>query len=392
MSATPPFLLTSTERVYMGNRIEEALVAELDHLGAKRVFVLIGSTLRHRTDVGERVTNALGERMAAMYDGIRPHGPRSDILAAADAARQADADLIVAVGGGSVTDAGKLIPIILKHNLRQHDDMDAYHVYVDENGEVHHPVFDAPDIRTICCPTTLSGGEFNPLSGATNEKVGQKFGTEHRMAAPVSVILDPSITVYTPEWLWFSTGIRAVDHALEALGSFASNAYADGVADSALRLLSRAMPAVKADPTDLGARLDCQIGAWQSMVPILGGVPMGASHAIGHILGGTCDVPHGYCSCVMAPSVLAFNEPVNGERQQRIIACMGGDEPASVQVDRFIRSLGMPRSLTAVNVSVDQLDHIAAYTMNDFWARTNPRPIREAADVRQILELALTDD
>ena len=126
------------------------------------------------------------------------------------------------------------------------------------------------------------------------------------------------------------------------------------------------------------------------MIPIIGGVPMGASHAIGHILGGTCDVPHGYCSCVMAPAVLDFNREVNGERQRRISRCFGKpDARAGEVVDAFIRGLGMPRSLGEVGVREDQLDHIAEYTMLDFWARTNPRPVNSAADIRQILEMAL---
>ena len=140
----------------------------------------------------------------------------------------------------------------------------------------------------------------------------------------------------------------------------------------------------------MDARLRCQIGAWQSMIPIIGGVPMGASHAIGHILGGTADVPHGYCSCVMAPAVLAFNLEVNQHRQEKISRCFGSpDTPASELVDAFISGLGMPRSLTAVGVKEDQLDHIAEYTMLDFWARTNPRTISEPADVRKILDMAL---
>ena len=114
--------------------------------------------------------------------------------------------------------------------------------------------------------------------------------------APVMVVLDPAITRHTPEWLWLSTGVRSVDHAVETLSSYQSNDFADGLAESALRLLVEGLPRVKADPGDLEGRLKCQIGAWQSMISIIGGVPMGASHAIGHILGGTCDVPHGYTS------------------------------------------------------------------------------------------------
>ncbi|MEM9620809.1 MAG: iron-containing alcohol dehydrogenase [Pseudomonadota bacterium] len=386
---TSTLQLTCTERVHMGQPAAQALLEEAERLQARRIFLLVSHSLRTQTDEIARIEQALGDRVAAVHDGIPPHAPRSAVLAAAARAREVNCDLVVTVGGGSVTDAGKIIPLALKYDLREHDDMEPYHVYVNDAGETVKPEFDGPDIRVICCPTTLSGGEFNPLSGATDEVVGHKQGFEHPAMAPVSIVLDPALTRHTPSWLWTSTGVRSLDHALETLGSLQSDHFSDGIAESALRLLSQALPAVKANPDDMDARLRCQIGAWQSMLPILGGVPMGASHAIGHILGGTADVPHGYCSCVMAPAVLQFNEPANGHRQTRISACFGDSAaPASELVDRFISSLEMPRSLAAVDVSEDQFDHIAEFTMLDFWARTNPRTVEEAADIRQILELA----
>jgi maleylacetate reductase len=383
------FQLTATERVHMGLRVADALAAEAEILQAQRIFLLVSRTLNTQTDEISLIKQSLGDKVAAVYDGIPPHAPRTAVLAAAAAARAVSADLIVTVGGGSVTDSGKIIALALKHNLLEHDDLEPYHVAVLDDGTVVQPEFEGPDIRVICCPTTLSGGEFNPLSGATDENVGHKQGYTHPMMAPVSIVLDPALTLHTPEWLWTSTGVRSLDHALETLGSLESDPFSDGMADSALRLLREALPAVKANPQDLDARLRAQIGAWQSMIPIIGGVPMGASHAIGHILGGTCDVPHGYCSCVMAPAVLAFNEPANGHRQKRISDCMGdGSAPASELVDQFIRDLGMPRSLSEVGVGEDQFDHVAEYTLLDFWARTNPRTVTCAADIRQILEMA----
>ena len=382
--------LTATERVHMGRRTAEALVEEAELLGAQRIFLLVSTTLRKNTQEIAEIESALGARLAQTYDGIAAHAPRTDVLKAMAAARAAEADLIITVGGGSVTDAGKVIALGLEHNILTHEDFEGFYVYVDDNGETVAPVFDGPDIRVICCPTTLSGGEFNTVGGVTDDRENKKQGYTHRMMAPIAIVLDPALTLHTPEWLWHSTGVRAVDHALESLSSNHSSYFCDGVAESALRLLSQAMPEVKADPANLDARLRCQIGAWQSMIPIIGGVPMGASHAIGHVLGGTADVPHGYCSCVMAPAVLAFNKPVTGAKQVKVSDSFGRPgEDASVVLDEFIRGLGMPRSLGEVGVDKDQLDLIAEYTMLDFWSRTNPREITGPADVRSILEQAL---
>ncbi len=383
-------ICTAIEKVIYGQRTAQAVAAEAERLGASNVFLVVSQSLDEQTDEIARVREALGNRYAGQFKGIPPHGPRSAIIEAANAAREAQTDLIVTIGGGTLTDAGKIMLICLKYNIREHDELEPYHVYVDDEGNVIKPEFEAPDLRMIAVPTTLSGGEFNPLGGATDEKRKLKQGYEQRLLVPVSVILDPALTVHTPEWLWMSTGVRSLDHAMETLGSHLSNDFCDGMAESAIRLLTDGLPRVKADPADLEARLRCQIGAWQSMVPVVGGVPMGASHAIGHVLGGTCDVPHGYTSCVMAPFVLEFNRPVNGHRQQRISAAFGAAErPASELADEFIGGLGMPRSLAAVGVTESDLPQVAEYTMEDFWARTNPRPIEKPADVMEILRMAV---
>ena len=152
-------------------------------------------------------------------------------------------------------------------------------------------------------------------------QVKESFG--HPLMMPCSVILDPAATVHTPEWLFLSTGIRAVDHAVEDICSINPQPLSDGTSIHALRLLSHGLRAVKQDASNLEARLDCQLGAWMSIMGSQNGVTKGASHGIGHVLGGTAGVPHGYTSCVMLPPVLRFNEPVNAERQAWVSEALG---------------------------------------------------------------------
>lgn len=386
---TSQLRFTRTERVTMGQPAAEALLDQAKALGCTRVFLLTSATLREKSDEITRIEQALGPRHAGTHSGIAPHAPRADVLAAANAARAASADLIVSIGGGSATDAAKIVSLLIKHDVRSVEGFEPLRTYVSDEGEVINPVLVGPDIPVLCVPTTLSGGEFNALSGATDEATQHKQGYEHRNMAPVMVVLDPAITVHTPEWLWLSTGVRSVDHAVETLSSNNSNDFADGLAESALKLLVEGLPRVKADPGDLEARLKCQIGAWQSMISIIGGVPMGASHAIGHILGGTCDVPHGYCSCVMAPYVLQWNAEYDDRRQARTLAALGHSHATAAEaLDRFIRDLGMPRTLAEVGVDESRFQQVSEYTLLDIWGRTNPRPITSATDVMQILRLA----
>jgi len=211
----------------------------------------------------------------------------------------------------------------------------------------------------------------------------------HPRIMPAAVILDPALTVHTPEWLFLSTGIRAVDHCVEGVCSGEANPYGDAQALRGLSLLTTGLPRVKANPSDLEARLDCQLGSWLSMGPLVAGVPMGASHGIGYILGAAFDVPHGHTSCIMLPSVMRWNKSVNADRQALISAAMGDpNTDAGDLLDRFIGGLGMPRSLGAVQIGAEHFDRIAEGAMHTPWIPRNPRPIPTPAQVREILELA----
>lgn len=382
-------VFTRMDRVIFGQPAAAAVVAEADRLGAEAVFLLASGTLNRESDEVERVATALGNRFAGLHDEMPAHSPREAVIACANKAREAGTDLLVTFGGGSVTDGGKVVTICLKHDIRDIDGLDPFRTIVDAEGVRHIPPYAGPKARQVTVPTTLSAGEFNARAGCTDTRKQLKQSYENPLIVPVSVVLDPAPTVHTPEWLWLSTGIRAFDHAVESFCSIDANPYCDGAVLQALRLLGESLPRVKRDPGDLEARLNCQIGAWLSMTGVVTGVRLGASHAIGHILGGTAGVPHGYTSCVMLPYVLGFNESVNGARQAEISAALGRPGVAACEVVHdFIAGLGMPRRLSDVGVERDQFELLAQNTMGDSWTYSNPRKIAGPEDVMQILEAA----
>ena len=372
------------DEVVFGRPAAEALVEQMDRLGASRAFLMVSGTLNRETGEIEKIRSALGARCAATFDAMPPHTPRQAVIAAAEQARAANADLIVTVGGGSITDGAKAVQLCLANDVRSVDDIDRVRA---SKGVV--PPMAAPSVRQISVPTTIAGGEFSALAGVTNQRTKVKEMLRHDLVMPRAVILDPAVTLHTPEWLWLSTGIRAVDHCVEGLCSREAHPYADAQALKGLSMLTQALPRVKADPGDLDARMDCQIGTWLSMGPLSSGVPMGASHGIGYVLGAEFGVPHGYTSCVMLPSVMRWNKSDNAERQALVAAAMGkpGQDAADV-LDSFIRGLGLPRSLRDVGVGPEQFDRIAQQAMATPWIPRNPRTIDGPAQVRDILVLA----
>src|SRR6266542_6750966 len=378
------------EAVTFGRPAAEAVAEEVRRAGADRVFLMTSGTLNRTTDEIARVRRALGNRCAGLFDQMPPHTPRHAVIAAAEAAREAGADLIATIGGGSVTDGAKAVQLCLANDIRNAEAFDDYRPVAGPDGAVGPPPHcKPPRVRQITVPTSLSAGEFSAISGVTDERRRVKELFRHPLVIPRAVMLDPAITVHTPEWLWLSTGIRAVDHCVEGICSAEANPYADAQALHGLSLLARGLPRVKADAGDIEARLDCQLGSWLSMGPLACGVPMGASHGIGYVLGAMFDIPHGHTSCIMLPAVMRWNKEANAERQALVAAAMGDPgEDAGEALDQFIAGLGMPRSLGAVKIRPESFAKIAEQAMGTPLVPKNPRPIPGPAQVREILELA----
>jgi len=377
------------ERVIYGQPFAEALAGEVDKLGAKAVFLLAGGSLSRGTDWVGQIQHALGNRLAGIGPRIGAHTPRTDVVTAANQARALGVDLVVTLGGGSITDGAKMVCLCLANGVTEVGQLDAFRAIIHPDGRVERPETAAPAVRSIFIPITLSAGEFNYNAGCTDTMRGVKESFSHRDLIAQTIILDPVVTTFTPDWLFLSTGIRAVDHAAEGLCSIRPQPLVDGAALHALRLLSSGLTRVKQDPTDLAARLDCQLGAWLSVSGVPVGVPMGASHGIGHVLGGTAGVPHGYTSCIMLPHVMRFNEPINAARQEWVANALS--QPGTKAADALgglIAGLGLPTRLRDVEVQRNMLDRLAEGSMHDRWVHTNPRPIEGPATVRMLLEAA----
>ncbi|WP_430649933.1 iron-containing alcohol dehydrogenase [Bradyrhizobium tropiciagri] len=241
------------ETVIYGKPAAEALREEAERLGAKRVYLIASRTLNTTTDEIEKIRKGLGDRHAATFDGVPQHTTRDVVTLIARQASEARADLVVAIGGGSVVDAAKIVLMCMENEIFEPAGLDGF----ETTPERRFGPFRNPKVRMIAIPSTLSGGEYN--SGAlvtdTSRRLKQIFN--HPMMMPRSIILDPAMTKYTPEKLWLGSGTRAMDHGIEAICSSRPNVLVDAVCQQGLRYLHHGLLRTKANPGDEAARLSC---------------------------------------------------------------------------------------------------------------------------------------
>ncbi len=347
------------EHVLFGAGSLEGLAGEVERVGGRRVLVITGRSLATRTTVIDVVTRALGPLHVATFDGIGEHAPREGVARAVAAARAHAADTLVSVGGGSPIDAAKAVALELSG---------------DGDGGAGAGVIPPH----IAIPTTLSAAEFSHLAGVTDEAGGPgarpaKAGFADPRVAPRGVILDAALTLSTPERLWLSSGIRALDHAVETLYAPGTHPIEDVLALEAIRRLFHYLPLSKDRPDDLDARTELQLAAWMSFFGEVN-TPMGLSHNLGRRMGATYGVPHGVTSCVTLAPVMRFMATRDAGHMAAIArigrAIAGdvvGDDPRAAQaavdaVGDLVTRLGLPARLHEVGVEAGDIPAIAAGT------------------------------
>jgi alcohol dehydrogenase class IV len=376
------------DRVIFGRPAAKAVVETADRMAKRRLLIVASKTLSRKTDVVSKIQAALAERCIGVFDECVEHVPRASVLLLAAAVRKCEPDLIVTVGGGTPIDTVKVTLLAMAAGVTDEPGFDAVRIRVEADGSRVVPAIKDPPIRQIIVPTTLSGAEFSNLGGCTDPIRKVKDLYTGRLIGGQVVVLDPAATAYTPPSLWLSTGIRAVDHAVETICSRKPQPFTDATCIHALRLLSKSLPANHANPGDLAGRLDSQLAVWLATTG-LGRVDWGASHGIGHQLGAVANVPHGHCSCVMLPSVLRWNLSANAAQQATVAQALGAkDGDAAMAIAKLVEGLGQPTRLREVGVRPEHYDAIAAGAMQNVFVRSNPRAITDPAQVREILAMA----
>lgn len=334
---------SSPSRVVFGSGTVGRLREEVERLGRSRVLLLSSPPL---AEASARVREALGDLVAAEFDGAVMHTPVEVTERALALLREASADCVVAVGGGSTTGLSKALAL-------------------------------RTDLPQVILPTTYAGSEVTPVLGETSD--GQKVTRSSAAILPETVVYDVDFTLTLPLAMSVTSGVNALAHAVEALYSADANPVTDRQALDAISRIARSLPRLAADPADPDARADLLHAAWLAGT-CLATVGMGLHHKLCHTLGGTFDLPHAETHTVVLPYAMAYNAPAAPEAMRRIAEALGAaDAPSGVH--DLVRSLGGPTSLRDLGMPESGLARAAEL------AAATPYPNPRAVTAEGIAEL-----
>ena len=387
---------TVPSRIVFGNGKVDFLKEEVRKLGGKRVLVLSGKTVAEKTDSVRRVNDALGDMSAGVYSNLPQRAPLSSAVEAANLAVAQGVDTLVGVGGSTISDASRMIAVLMAEGITTEAQL--RQLGEDQDMMLSPKLEGKPLPLQVSIPTTLSAGEFNMGGGnVLDDQAGHKIRVRSTRLYADLIMLDAVMTKGTPDWLWLSTGVKALDHCIERLYTTGNQPAIDAPILAAAEVLFTHLPKSRESDNDPEARLQCLVAAWMSMM----GAPnfaTGLSHAIGHIIGVHYSVGHGYTSCVTQPYVMEFNRPVSAAKQALLARSAGLDirglsdesaaEAAARAVDDFVLGLGMPHRLRELEIPEEDLPKIAELVLTDGGCRNNPVPITSAEQVMEVLRAA----
>jgi alcohol dehydrogenase class IV len=361
------FNLTRLERVIYGPGKVAALKDEMEKRGLKRAIVV---TTLGGFPILDQVTGALGPLCASVFTGVIQHVPRSTVDALQKEIERADADSLVSFGGGSPIDTCKV----------------AIYGSLPARELVH-----------IAIPTTLSAAEYTHAGGVTDETTKVKGGVWDPRVLPRTVINDPLLALETPDWLWVTTGMRALDHAIECAYAIRHQPISDALATKSIQLMTKHLPAsirTKGDES-VAHRGHCQFAAWYSIYGAMN-TRFGLSHLLGHQIGPRWNVPHGVTSCITLPNSMRFMAGIAPQRFGPIAEGFGIDfdpenpKPAALacadRTEEFIAQFDVPKKLRDAGVPREEIGQIVGPITHELeHTGAVDRPLTEA-EVLALLE------
>ena len=381
---------TPAQRIEQGADCLRFLASEVDRAGSRQVVVLCGATLGKPGSPLIRVTEALGARCVGVYRGVRADSPLSAVEDAVAAVRRLHADAIVAVGGGSAITTARAVAILLAEKARVQD----LCTRRLGDGKLISPKLLEPKIPVFNVPSTPTTAAVKAGSAVLDPVEGRRLALFDPKARARAVFIHPELIASSPRQVFVGAGLNTLTQVVESLMSPRGDPIADALLLHALRMLRSLLPVV-ASGDDLQARADLVIAS------ILCGqgsdyTGAGMTIPIGHALSTRFHVGMGMSDSIVLPHVLRFNAEASPAGIDKLAFALGVHAATfEARVDAVVDALkslfadlGVPSRLRDTGVEKASLAGIAAICFDDWFIQSNPRPIQDVDEVRQLLERA----
>ncbi|MHA7852693.1 iron-containing alcohol dehydrogenase [Roseovarius sp.] len=318
----------------------------------------------------------------ALFADVDPNPNEINLAAGVAAFREGGHDGVVAFGGGSGLDLGKMVAFMAGQTRPLWDFEDIGDWWTRADADAIYP--------NVAVPTTAgTGSEVGRASVVTNSQTQEKKIIFHPKVLPSVVIADPELTVGMPAFVTAGTGLDAFAHCVEAFSSPHYHPMSQGIAVEGMRLVIENLPKAYAAPDDMLARANMMSAAMMGATAFQKG--LGAIHALSHPIGAMHHTHHGTTNAVCMPAVLRLNAPAIRDRFDAVAGYLGVDggfEGFCAFVDGFNEGFGIPRHLSGLGVSDPDIDRLVKGALSDPSCGGNPVPLNEE-NTRALFEAVL---
>lgn len=357
-------------RVEYGADVVDTVGKEAEKLGGGRVLIVTDQGV-NETGLVDLVRDMLDHKhvKSFVFSDVVPNPRDHDCVTGAACAGEVKADLLVAIGGGSVMDTAKTIACLVTHGGKPQD-----WVGVPLEKDV---------LPVICIPTTAgTGSEVTSSAVITDTERKFKMTLSDVRLAPRVALVDPAVTLSMPRGLTASTGMDALTHAIEAYTCKLAQPITDGLALQAIQLICRSIRTAVQDGSNLEARSDMMLGSLIAGMAF-GNADVAGVHCLAEALGGLYDTPHGVANSVFLPYVFEFNVPSNPAKHAAVATAMGLNvsglseaqacESASEELKKMSRDIGIPRLRDLPGVNSKDFPFLAENSAKNGSNLSNPR-------------------
>lgn len=378
-------------RLFHGTDSLAMLGKELERAGSRRAVIFCGASLA-REGMADRIRAATGDRCAGVFTGVKAHSPLPAVETAAAELEHLNADSVIALGGGSAIVTARVASIL----LAERGDARTLCTSRGEDGKLRSPKLLAPKLPQFVIPTTPTTATLKVGSAVLDPVEGKRLALFDPKTRAQAVFIHPELLATPPRDLIVSAGLNTLAMALEGLMSRSGDPFSDALLMHAARLLRQRLPEAGGsnEGDDPAVRADLMFA---SLLCGHGTDYTGAGIAIplGHAISARFHIDNGLTNAIVLPHVVRFNAEAAGEGLQKLVDAFGLNAdlraPAVVVVDAIqsmFDALGIPKRLRDIGVTCESLPHLAAISMEDWFVRDNPRRVRDAGELEQVLENA----